>query len=268
MSTKKAVIPSAWDDDDWEAQADKEAAAPPTEVPVVKLSRAERKAKHDEANKQLWDAAEAPEKPIFLLAREDVPLKDEFKGPLKVLSRKPPPKVIARQDPTSGLANLNMDDDDDSEEEERKKAEKSFLERQARAKIEREEKQRKYQEARDRIMGGKASNDASGRPSSAHGSGSRNSSRGKGRSGRVNATPSAEPSPARASRQSKGLYDPGYTPKPGSVYLQKRDGGDSSASGSSKPNEDKPMRAPKGPDSSGKAGFGKALFPVEKLIDS
>ncbi|KAE9979583.1 hypothetical protein BLS_009681 [Venturia inaequalis] len=261
----------------------KEAAAPPTEVPVVKLSRAERKAKHDEANKQLWDAAyvyapalrhppnissEAPEKPIFLLAREDVPLKDEFKGPLKVLSRKPPPKVIARQDPTSGLASLNMDDDDDSEEEERKKAEKSFLERQARAKIEREEKQRKYQEARDRIMGGKASNDASGRPSSAHGSGSRNSSRGKGRSGRVNATPSAEPSPARASRQSKGLYDPGYTPKPGSVYLQKRDGGDSSASGSSKPNEDKPMRAPKGPDSSGKAGFGKALFPVEKLIDS
>ncbi|TID21468.1 hypothetical protein E6O75_ATG04863 [Venturia nashicola] len=266
MSTKKAVIPSAWDDDDWEAQADKQAATPPREEPIVKLSRAERKAKHDEANKQLWDAA--PEKPIFLLAREDVPLKDEFKGPLKVLSRKPPPKIIARPDPTSGLANLNIDDDDDSEEEERKKAEKSFLERQARAKIEREEKQRKYQEARDRIMGGKANNDAGGRPSSAHGSGSRNSSKGKGRGGRVNAATLAEQSPARASRQSKGLYDPGYTPKPGSVYLQKRDGSDNVASGSSTTNEDRPIRAPKGPDSSGKAGFGRPLFPSEKLINS
>lgn len=75
MSTRKGAIPSAWDDDDWEAQADvrnysaqrrdlemlirpqKQAASPPKEEPLVKLSRAERKAKHDEANKQLWDAA-------------------------------------------------------------------------------------------------------------------------------------------------------------------------------------------------------------------
>lgn len=213
-------------------------------------------------------SSEAPEKPIFLLAREDVPLKDEFKAPLKVLSRKPPPKVIARPDPASGLANLNIDDDDDSEEEERKKAEKSFLERQAKAKIEREEKQRKYQEARDRIMGGSSKMDVSGRPSSAHSSGSRNSSRGKGRGGRVAATPSAEQSPARASRQSKGLYDPGYTPKPGSVYLQKRDKGDTFGSSSTTPNEDKPIRAPRGPDDSGKAGFGRPLFPAENLGNS
>lgn len=211
--------------------------------------------------------SDAPEKPIFLLAREDVPLKEEFKGPLKVLSRKPPPKVIARPDPTSGLANLNIGDDDDSEEEERKKAEKSFVERQARAKIEREEKQRKYQEARDRIMGGRSNKDASGRPSSAHSSGSRNSSRGKGR-GRITATPSAEQSPARASRQSKGLYDSGYTPKPGSVYLQKRDGGDTAGPGAPTPGEGKPIRAPKGPNGSGKAGFGKPLFPADNTANS
>ncbi|QDS74248.1 hypothetical protein FKW77_002959 [Venturia effusa] len=268
MSTRKGAIPSAWDDDDWEAQADRQAAAPPAEEPAVRLSRAERKVKHNEANKQLWEAADAPETPIFLLAREDVPLKDEFKAPLKVLSRKPPPKVSARPDPSSGIANLNIDDDDDSEEEERKKAEKAFLERQARAKIEREEKQRKYQEARDRIMGGKSNDDATGRPSSAQGSGSRNSSRGKGRGGRTAATPSAEQSPARASRPSKGLYDPGYTPKPGSVYLQKRDGGDAAGSRAATPGEDKPTRAPKGPDSSGKAGFGKALFSPEKIVNS
>jgi hypothetical protein len=207
--------------------------------------------------------SDAPEKPIFLIARNNVPLKDEFKAPLKVLSRKPPPKVISRPDPTSGLANLNLEDDDDSEEEERKKAEKDFLERQARAKIEREEKQRKYQEARERILGG-SSNDSNVRPSSANDIGSRNSSRGKGRGGRVTSTPSAEQSPARANRQAKQLYDPGYTAKPGSLSLQKREAGETGGSGASTPSEEKPIRAPKGPDGSGKAGFGRPLFQADK----
>lgn len=212
--------------------------------------------------------SDAPEKPIFLLARAEVPLKDEFKAPLKVLSRKPPPKVVARPDPATGLANLNLDDDDDSEEEERKKAEQRFIERQARAKIEREEKQRKYLEARERIMGGSANNDTNARPSSAHDAGSRNSSRGKGRGGRAHTTPSTEQSPARASRQSKALYEPGYTPKPGSIYSQKRDGGDTAGSGASTPVEDKPIRAPKGPDGSGQAGFGRSLFQAGKPLNS
>jgi hypothetical protein len=203
-------------------------------------------------------------------------LKEEFRAPVKVLSRKPPPKFISRPDPASGLANLNLDDDDDSEEEERKKAEKSFLERQARAKVEREEKQRKYQEARERILGGGSGNDTNGRPSSTNDAGSRNSSRGKGRGGRVTATPSAEHSPARATRQSKHLYDPGYTPKPGSVFLQKREAGEaggsgastSSGSGASTSSEEKPIRAPKGPDGSGKAGFGRPLFSADKTASS
>jgi hypothetical protein len=76
MSKKKAAIPNAWDDDDWEVAADvciqlseqrphitiliqlqKLATELPPEEPQVKLSRAERKAKHDEANKQIWEAA-------------------------------------------------------------------------------------------------------------------------------------------------------------------------------------------------------------------
>jgi hypothetical protein len=211
--------------------------------------------------------SDAPEKPLFLIARNDPPLKDEYKAPLKVLSRKPPPKVMSRPDPASGLANLNLDDDDDSEEEERKKAEKQFLERQARAKIEREEKQRKYQEARERILGG-SSNDSNGRSPPASNAGSRNSSRGKARGGRVDAAPSAEQSPARTIRPSKQLYDPGYTPKPSSVFLQKREAGEPGRSGDSTPSEERPIRAPKGPDGSGKSGFGKSLFQADKTVSS
>lgn len=58
---KKAVVPDAWDDD-WESQADKadEAAViAPVVVPEqpVKVTKAERLAKHAEANKQIWESA-------------------------------------------------------------------------------------------------------------------------------------------------------------------------------------------------------------------
>lgn len=78
-----------------------------------------------------------------------MPLKDEFKPAVKVLSRKPTPapKSASRRDGTQG------DEDEDSEEEARKRAEADFEERKRKAKIEREEKQRKYDEARARIMG-------------------------------------------------------------------------------------------------------------------
>lgn len=53
---KKNTIPNAWDDDDWEAQADKaEASTSPTEP--TKISKAERLAKHAEQNKKLWETA-------------------------------------------------------------------------------------------------------------------------------------------------------------------------------------------------------------------
>ena len=55
---KKTAVPDAWDDD-WESQADKteEAAAAAAAEEQVKISKAERLAKHAESNKQLWESA-------------------------------------------------------------------------------------------------------------------------------------------------------------------------------------------------------------------
>lgn len=80
-----------------------------------------------------------------------VPLKQEFVPPVTLLSRKPP--TIAKRTAADGLGQLSLEDDEDSEEEARKKREASFEERQRKAKIEREDKQRRYAEARERIMG-------------------------------------------------------------------------------------------------------------------
>jgi hypothetical protein len=55
---KKTAVPDAWDDD-WDTQADKadEAAAAEEQV---KISKAERLAKHAEINKQIWESAYVP----------------------------------------------------------------------------------------------------------------------------------------------------------------------------------------------------------------
>lgn len=56
--SKKASIPDAWDDD-WESQADRADAA--AEVPKtegeVKVSKAERLARHDESMRKVWKSA-------------------------------------------------------------------------------------------------------------------------------------------------------------------------------------------------------------------
>lgn len=54
-----AKIPDAWDDDDWEVQADREAkqAPAPRPEPEVPVSRAERLAKHAEEQRKLWESA-------------------------------------------------------------------------------------------------------------------------------------------------------------------------------------------------------------------
>ena len=55
---KKSAVPDAWDDD-WEEQADKVDAAPePLKVTEqVKVTKAERLAKHAETNKKIWQSA-------------------------------------------------------------------------------------------------------------------------------------------------------------------------------------------------------------------
>lgn len=56
--SKKAAIPDAWDDD-WEVQADKaDANAEKAKAEEqVKISKAERLAKHAETNKKIWESA-------------------------------------------------------------------------------------------------------------------------------------------------------------------------------------------------------------------
>lgn len=56
--SKKTAIPDAWDDD-WESTADKDdvVAASKKVEEEVKISKAERLAKHAETNKKIWESA-------------------------------------------------------------------------------------------------------------------------------------------------------------------------------------------------------------------
>ncbi len=58
---KKTPAPDAWDDD-WEAQADAaEIAAETTKVvEEVKITKAERLARHAETNRKIWESAFVP----------------------------------------------------------------------------------------------------------------------------------------------------------------------------------------------------------------
>lgn len=59
-TTTTTKVPDAWEDDDWEAQADKaavEGTPNEPEEPAVRLSKAERLAQHAELNRKLWESA-------------------------------------------------------------------------------------------------------------------------------------------------------------------------------------------------------------------
>lgn len=148
------------------------------------------------------------------------------------------------------MAGPNLADDDDSEEERRKKAEVDFEERKARAQGERAEKERKYAEARERIFGSSAvSEDSrSSSPSKA------TRGKGKARGGRENQPRSSnEQSPARAAAPAKPLYEPLYTLKPGSVFLQRKEANESRSS--TPGGLEKPIRQPEGPAKDDSRGF-------------
>ncbi|KAI9656881.1 MAG: hypothetical protein M1821_003520 [Bathelium mastoideum] len=265
-----AAVPDAWDDD-WESLADKQDKRPSVPSEVVKTSKAERREQHAKENKQLWDFAESSQDFHFLNAKGQPPLKGEFKPAVKVLSRKPQPKILSKSDPAVGVANLVLDEEDDSEEEARKQQAMTFAERQAKAQREREEKQRKYAEVREKIFGNTdvASSSSASRTGSPRGGstgasqGSKSSSRrGRGRGGRERGdsqNSSADQSPSRPASRGKQLFDPTYSPKPTSIYVQKREAtGSENSSRPTTPAEGQPIRAPRGPDNSGRGGFGFA----------
>jgi hypothetical protein len=200
---------------------------------------------------------ETPEPFHFLAARDNVPLKAEFKPALKVLSRKPAPKVVSRQDPVTGLAQMTIEDDED-EDEDSKKNQPTPEELRLKAQREREEKQRKYEEVRARLFGATDTGSGNSPPGTitppAQVEEARNA-KGKGRGRGGSRQEGRRPDSQSGTRE---LFDPNYTPKPGSVTVQKR-GTETSSSGRTTPRtEEQVIRAPKGPDGSGRGGFGFA----------
>ncbi|KAL5373378.1 hypothetical protein PMIN06_004720 [Paraphaeosphaeria minitans] len=245
MPPKQSALADAWDDD-WESLADKEVDAEQNEpAPKAKLSQKERRAQHAEQQRMLWDSAENPEPMLFLEARNNAPVAPQatFKPAVTLLARKP--KAPA------GMAGLSLDDDD-SEEERRKKSNAEFEDRRARAQKDRAEKERRYAEARDRIFGKDANSDES------RGASPRRAGKGRGGRGGRDSQPrsSNEQSPARPSAPPRQLFEPAYSPKPGSKFVQKMEG---STSRPSTPNDqEKPVREPRGPQAVGRGGRGFA----------
>ncbi|KAI4164690.1 MAG: hypothetical protein LQ342_001665 [Letrouitia transgressa] len=246
-------IPDAWDDD-WVDKADSSVASEPSPKPA-KLSKAERRARQAEFNRQLWEDAERPSNNFFLNAQAEIPLKAEFKPAVKVLSRKPPAATTASQDSVDGISQLAIDDEEDDDNDEEnggfKKNATTFQERQLKAQKEREEKLRKYEEARQRLFGpdGTSSAKSSTRSSPKPKADGDEKSQTRSRAGReVRPTSSG----SGAARQ---LFDPNYNVKPDSYVSQKKNKTPVS-SGRSTPSEQQPIRNSRGPDGSGRGGFG------------
>ena len=209
----------------------------------------------------------------FLNARNEVPLKSEFKPAVKVLSRKPTPKQTTRTDCSSGLSQLTLDDYEDNEDGQgRSNQGLTADELRQKTQREREEKQRRYDEARERLFGSSSSSatattmssgtatpgDVTPPISSAGNNGGeedtkrRTRGRNSGKSGR-DKTRTAD----QGGSNKKQLFDPSYTVKPDSVYIQRRDTESQTMSSEEEEGQpQQPIRAPRGPDGSGRGGFG------------
>ncbi|KAK5134407.1 hypothetical protein LTR08_006454 [Meristemomyces frigidus] len=232
--SNKGAVPDAWDDD-WANGAKKpEATMPPT---VTRLTKAERKAQHQELQMQLWDTAENPGRNHWLENQGVVPLKQELKPQVTLLSRKPATKIAKKSD-------LGEDEGDDSEEEARKKREVDFEERQKKAKLDREEKPKKYAEARERIMG--TSTPGSPAATSRESSQARDTRNPRHRvnGNKASRPTSADQSPAPGAIGTLSPTAQLFDPNDAARWIPK----------SSTPTLSGPTRQPRGPD--GSSGFG------------
>ncbi|CAJ0545877.1 Ff.00g093500.m01.CDS01 [Fusarium sp. VM40] len=277
MGKNTKTVPDAWEDD-WEAKADKMVQEPEQTTPQAPLSKSERLAQHAEQNRKLWESADAPQTFHYIEAGSNsgVPLTAPFKPQVKVLSRKP---IIAKRGATAGMSGLSLDDDN----EPRQEVPMSPEEIRAKQKRDREEKQRRYEEARAKIFG--ESNPSSGTSSPGavtppRTDGYTGRGRGRGRGGYRNndarQLENRQPdnrgfdAPRRmqnASGSGRELFDPNCTPKPEPVP-QRRQAEYSSPGRSTTPRDEQqqqqqlqpqaPIRTPKGPDGSGRGGFGFA----------
>ncbi len=157
----------------------------------------------------------------------------------------------------TGLAQMTIEDEDDDEEEDSKKNQPTPEELRLKAQREREEKQRKYEEVRARLFGTIDTGPVNSSPGNITPPGQveeAKNARAKGRGRGVSRHEGRRPDGQSGTRE---LFDPKYTPKPGTVTVQKR--GTETSSGRSTPRADEQIiRVPRGPDGSGRGGFGFA----------
>ncbi|KAL7821705.1 hypothetical protein V8C44DRAFT_363041 [Trichoderma aethiopicum] len=314
--SRSGGIPNAWDDD-WESLADRERkiAKEPQVAPQPIMSRQERLQQHAEANRKLWESADSPETLYHVEASGGVPLTASFKPQVKVLSRKP---VVAKRNPSAaGGASLGGGDDDEDDLRSGQQAPMTPEEIRAKQKRDREEKQRRYDEARAKIFGESAPSSRGSSPGGAGGTVTpprtegRGAYRGRGRGrggnfgggggggyhgGNNNNNNSSnynssynnnntnntnnnnnnnnsvsntdisgqEFEPRRTVNQSgprRELFDPNSSQKPDSSRRGGREGSGSDTSsmrGQQSRDEQQAIRAPRGPDGSGRGGFGFA----------
>lgn len=268
--SNRNTVPDAWEDD-WTSiadvryahchhlrykQTDNRQQSKP-QPSASKLSKSEKRAQHQQLQKELWASAENPGRNLWLEAKGALPLKQEFVPSMTVLSRRPATNTLAKRDPSNAMAGLSVQDDEDSEEEARKRQTADLEERQRKAKIDREEKVRKYAEARERIMGTSASastrNSADSRESSQGRNDSRRQRGGANRGVDTHQQTTSRHTPAIATSPAGQLFDPEDMTR----RLPRRDN-PSTPERSNTPRAGDPIRQPKGPDTSGRSGFGFA----------
>ena len=172
---------------------------------------------------------------------------------------KPPPKLLSRKAPPPAADGVNGDVSSDDADGEKKKP--TVEQQRALAVKEREEKQRKYEERRLELFGSTTAKTAGSGTSSPGetppGSRSVTPNRPRGRAGRKsepnrpissNTSLSLKPSSIPPSPAKRELFDPNHTPKPEPTFK----------GAESRENVIEPIRSPRGPDGSGRGGFGFA----------
>ncbi|CCE34571.1 hypothetical protein E4U35_000161 [Claviceps purpurea] len=296
---KHSTVPDAWDED-WEVQADSAANDDDNKTehdgetplqPTPSLTKAERITKHAEANRKVWEFADAsPQTFHYLEASNTVPLTSSFKPQVKVLSRQP---IIAKRGAASGGMTLSAEYDDDAET----KNDRQHTADEIRAKQKRdlEERRRRYDEARAKIFGesnpsSRGSSPGNVTPPKSDG---RQLSRGRGRGGGQRSNTNGHEARGQSdTRRAKNqvlngreLYNPKLSPIADPISQQRRVGeGDTSVNCTPVSNDQyryqsqyqppplsphyqhrpqqqqqqQAMRSPRGPDGSGRGGFGFA----------
>jgi hypothetical protein len=172
---------------------------------------------------------------------------------MTVLSRKPnqsnSPARQSTSNATAGMENLNLNDyEDDSGEEASTQPTMTPEERRAKIQREREEKQKKYDEARGRLFGTNGAGSGASTPGSTtpprDSSANKGKAKGKANGGQDRTRPSS-------AGKGKQLYDPNYTPKPDSKYVQKQDKEKKEGNEDEEEGMVQPVRQPYGPDGTG-----------------